>query len=144
MKQFCNLQKREQKIRVIQIIALICFSTVLFGCATTAGSSIITGKTRPAISLGEVKIYIDSPAQYETIGIVEAASEMGSSRQSTQDKVIKELKLQAAKIGANGVFLTNTGSQSGGTTGIYSNGFYYGGTSDKITAQGKAIYVIQE
>ena len=67
------------------------------------------------------------------------------SRQSAQDKAMNELKLRATKVGANGVLLTNTGSQSVGTAGYYSNGIFYGGgSSDKILAQGKAIYVIKE
>lgn len=58
---------------------------------------------------------------------------------------MNELKLRATKVGANGVLLTNTGSQSVGTAGYYSNGIFYGGgSSDKILAQGKAIYVIKE
>ncbi len=62
------------------------------------------------------------------------------------NEAMKEIKSKAAKIGANGgVLLTNTGSKSGGTTGYYSNGIYIGGdSSDKILAQGRAIYVIRE
>ena len=142
MKQFSNLQERKQKIRVLKTVTLILFCTVLFSCASS--SSIITGNVRPAIKPSEVKIYLDSPAQYETIGVVEASGEIGFSRQSAQDKVINQLKSRAAKVGANGVLLTTTGSQSNGTTGFYSNGIFYGGASDKIIAQGRAIYVIQE
>ena len=142
MRPFSNLQERKQRIRVLKSITLIFFSVVLFGCAS--GSSIITGNVKPAINPSEVKVYIDAPTQYETIGIVEASGEVMLSRQSTQYKVIDQLKSRAAKMGANGVLLTTTGSQSSGTTGYFSNGIFYGGTSDKIIAQGRAIYVIQE
>ena len=139
MRQFSELQARKQ----IKIAATIFLSAVLFGCAT--GSSIITGVKRPAINPSEVKIYLDPPAKFETIGIVEADSEVGFSRQSAQDQAINELKKRAAKVGANGVLLTNTGSQTSGTAGVYSNGIFYGGgSSDKILAQGRAIYIIQE
>jgi len=139
MKQFFELQARKQ----IKIVATFFLSAVLFGCAT--GSSIITGMKRPAINPSEVKIYLDPPAKFETIGIVEAVSEVGFSRQAAQDQTINELKKRAAKVGANGVLLTNTGSQTSGTTGVYSNGIFLGGnTRDKILAQGRAIYVIQE
>jgi hypothetical protein len=48
-------------------------------------------------------------------------------------------------VGANGVLLTNTGSQSIVNGGYYSHGIYYGGrSSDNIIAQGRAIYVTQE
>jgi len=155
MGQFSILQKKKQRIRVVRIITVIFFFTVLFGCSST--SIIITGNVRPPISPSEVKIYIDAPTQYETIGIVDASRDVGYSRQSTQDKVINELKSRAAKVGANGILLTTTGTQSSngmlltttgtqsnGSTEFYSNGILNGGTSEKIIAQGKAIYVIQE
>jgi uncharacterized protein YbjQ (UPF0145 family) len=115
---------------------------ILIGCAT--GSVIITGEVRPAVSPTEVKIYLDPPSQYETIGIVEASSDVEFSRQSAQDRVVNELKARAAKIGANGVLLVNSGSTTSAAIGVFSNGFFYSGTNDKITGQGRAIYVIQE
>ena len=143
MRQISNLQERKQKILVFKTITVILLFTVLFGCAS--GSQIITGNTRTAISPSEVKIYLDPPTQYETIGIIESSSDVMFSRQSTQDKVINQLKSRAAKIGANGVLLSATNSQSTGTVGFYSNGIFYGGNNgDKIIAQGRAIYVIQE
>ena len=142
MKKFGNLEDNVRKNQAFKTIAIIFFCAVLSGCA--AGSSIITGNIRPAISKSEVKIYIDPPAQYETIGIVEASSDVEFSRQSAQDRAINHLKSRAAKMGANGVLLTNTGSQTSGTTGYYLDGIFYGGTSDKIIAQGRTIYVIQE
>ena len=61
-------------------IVALSFLVALLGCAT--GSSIVTGKVRPAISPSEVKIYLDPPSQFETIGIVEASSEVEFSSQS--------------------------------------------------------------
>lgn len=143
MRRFSNLQVKRQSIRTLNAILIIFFFAVSYSCVT--GSSIITGTKRPAINPNEVKIYIDPPAQYESIGIIEVSSEVGFSRQAAQDKAMDGLKSRAAKIGANGLLLTNTGSQSTGTTGFYSNGIFYGGgTSNKITAQGRAIYVIKE
>ena len=131
-----------KNIRVFNTITVFLALVFLFGCAT--GSSIITGTKRPAINPSEVTIYLDPPAEYETIGIIEVSSEVGFSRQKAQDRAMEALKSRAAKVGANGVLLTNTGSQSVGTAGYYSNGIYYGGSTDKILAQGRAIYVIQE
>ncbi|OJX91892.1 MAG: hypothetical protein BGP01_07350 [Paludibacter sp. 47-17] len=105
----------------------------------------MTGTKRSAISPNEVKIYLDPPTEYESIGIIEVSSDVVLSRQAAQDKAMDALKSRAAKVGANGVLLTNTGSQSVGTVGYYSNGIFYGGdSSDKILAQGRAIYVIQK
>jgi len=112
------------------------------GCAT--GSTIITGEVKPEIDPNEVKIYLDPPSKYETIGLIEASSDVEMTRQAAQDRVINELKRRAAKIGANGVILINSGSTTSSSVGVYSNGFLYSSKNDTITGQGKAIYVIEE
>ena len=138
-------------MRVVKIITAILVVAFLFGCATTNGSSIVTGETRPEISPDEVKIYIDPPSQYETIGLVEASREVEFSRQKAQDKVMEDLKKLAASLGANGVLLTATGSQSAGSTGGFAIGTSFGNvmlgagsgnTSERIVGQGRAIFVI--
>ena len=126
----------------MKTILIFLVIATLVGCAS--GSIIISGKTRTAIDPSEVKIYLEPPNQYETIGIVEASSDVELSRQAAQDRVINKLKSKSAKVGANGLLLVATGSQLSGTVGYYSNGIFFGGTSDKITTQGKAIYVIKE
>ena len=141
MMKIFYLPKNVQSIRALNIISVFFILGTLSGCAT--GSTIITGTKRTAIDPNEVKIYLDPPTEYESIGIIEVSSNVGFSRQKAQDKAMDALKSRAAKVGANGVLLTNTGSQSVGTTGYYSNGvFYGGGSSNKMLAQGRAIYVI--
>ena len=125
-----------------RIIAIIFFMVILSGCAT--GSTIITGEVKPAIEPTEVKIYLDPPSKYETIGLIEASSDVEMTRQAAQDRIINELKKRAAKIGANGVILVNSGSTTSSSIGVYSNGFLYSSKSNTITGQGRAIYVIQE
>jgi uncharacterized protein YbjQ (UPF0145 family) len=125
-----------------KVTILLCSLFVLLSCAT--GSAIITGNVRPAADPAEVKIYLEPPSQYETIGIVEASSDVEFSLQAAQDRVISELKNQAAKIGANGVLLINVGNQSGGTVGFYSGGVFYASSSETKTAHGQAIYVTQK
>jgi hypothetical protein len=129
-------------MQFLRTITIIFCLVALVSCAT--GSVIITGNVRPAIDPAEVKIYLEPPSQYETIGIVEASSDVEFSSQAAQDRVIAELKNQAAKIGANGILLTNVGNQTGGTTGFYSGGVFYASSSETKTAHGQAIYVIQE
>jgi len=135
-----------KKVLLILVTA-IGLGTLLFSCVS--GSYIIAGDPRPATSPTAVKIYFDPPEKYETLGSVEASLGNGSyKRQKTQDKVIKKLKLMAAKIGANGILLTTTGDKTIGTTGGYYRGYYgayfrssaYG----KRVAEGRAIYVIGE
>ena len=75
-------------------VLIVCLLT-LVGCAT--GSSIVTGKVRPAIDPNDVKLYLEPPLEFETIGIVEASSEIEFSSQAAQDRTIQELKAQASK-----------------------------------------------
>ena len=140
MRQFNNLYQRKQRIRSFTVLMGIFFTIVLCSCITTKTSIIMTGTARAAINPNEVKIYADPPAKYETIGLIEASREIGSSRQATQDIVISELKSQAAKMGANGVILGGTGSQSNG--GVVVGSVIV--ASEVIATQGRAIYVIQE
>ena len=125
-------------MKILKTIVPFFFLLVLFGCAT--GSAIVTGNTRPAIDPSEVKIYLNSPSQYEIIGLIEASSDVEISSQAAQDRVIAELKKQAAKIGANGVLLTDSGNKSSGA--FYTYGYLY--FSDAKTAKGQAIYVVLE
>ena len=130
------------KNEILKTIIGLALCVGLYSCAV--GSSIITGNVKPSINESDVKIYIEAPSKYETIGLIEASSDVEFSRQAAQDRVINNLKARAAKMGAKGVLLSNTGSQSSGTTGFYSNGIFINGSNSKITAQGKAIFVIQE
>jgi uncharacterized protein YbjQ (UPF0145 family) len=126
----------------LRIILVFSFCFVFLSCAT--GSTIITGEVRSEIDPTEVKIYLDPPPQFTTIGLIEASSAVEFSRQAAQDRIVNELKTRAAKIGANGVLLLDSGVTTTTTTGMYSNGFFYSSKSDTLTAQGRAIYVIQE
>jgi uncharacterized protein YbjQ (UPF0145 family) len=114
----------------------------MISCAT--GSVIITGNVRPAIDPSEVRIYLEPPSQYEIIGIIEASGDVWTTRQAAQDKLLNELKSRAAKIGANGVLLVDTGNATSNSGGFYSGGFFYSTSYQTVAAQGRAIFVIQE
>lgn len=96
----------------------------LAGCAT--GSAIVTGTPRAPITPQQVTLYLEPPAQFEAIALLNASSPMSFSKQETVDMAVKELKAQAAKIGANGVLLISSGEAADGT---------------KMEVQGKAILV---
>ena len=112
---------------------LILSAALFFSCVS--GSALVTGTQRPPIEPSMVKVYPEPPAKYEIIGIVTATSEYGWSEQSDLNEALKELKNQAAKIGANGILID---SVSVPTTGFSSYDYY--ATSSK-SLQGKAIYV---
>jgi hypothetical protein len=130
-----------KKINLIQMCIIFLFTTII-GCAS--GSTIMTGKAKPSINPSEVKIYLETPQEFETIALIEASSTIEFSRQSAQDRVIQELKNRAAKIGANGILLTKSGSQNSGSTGFFFNDTYSSSSTESITGQGKAIFVINE
>jgi hypothetical protein len=88
----------------------------------------------------QVKIYLDLPPKYETIGIVNASSDAGWTEQGSMDYAIAELKEQAAKMGANGVLLQATGEK---TTGVMFGDTYAIPVTAK-TIRGEAIFVEAE
>lgn len=114
---------------------------VLFLQACASGSYIVTGDVREPTDVGSVRLYIEPPEKYEIIGIVKASSDSGWTEQGSQDYAVKELKKQAAKLGANGVILTTSGEGVSSVIGSSGNG---GFNAIPVVAQqvsGKAIYV---
>jgi hypothetical protein len=103
---------------------LFALAVCLAGCAT--GSAIVTGAAKAPIAPEQVTLYLEPPAEFEPIGLLNASSPMSFSKQETVNMAVKELKAQAAKIGANGVLLISSGEGADGTT---------------MEVQGKAIYV---
>ena len=95
-------------------IALWLAIIALAGCATT--SRVITGKPRTPIDPSQVTLYSSPPAKYEEIAVIDASSRSSFSfgDQKKMDAVIERLKKEAASLGANGVLLQSTGSESGG------------------------------
>ncbi len=124
----------------IQII----FIAIILLSSCASGSYILTGQKRDPINSSLVKLYTTQPKKYEIIGIVNASSDSGWTQQGDMDLAISELKVQAAKLGANGILLTGTGESTSSTVGGYNNGFVYAFSSTAQTITGQAIYVIEE
>lgn len=129
------------QINNIKFQAIILFAVLLTACAS--GSSIVTGTVRAPIDFNQVKLYIDAPESYETIGIVKASSDAGWTEQGSQDYAVQELKKQAAKLGANGVLLTTTGEKTSAIYGTNPDGGIYAIPVSAQTVTGKAIYVAE-
>ena len=102
-------------MKKIQFAALL----ILTGCAH--GSHVLTGTAHPAIVSDAVRIYSTMPDHAETIGKVSANQAFGISSQGEQDSAMRELKKQAAKIGANGIVISQadwnyfSGGEASGT-----------------------------
>ena len=57
------------------------------------------------------------------------------------DRAVSELKVQAAKLGANGVILTHSGEKTDNSFAYYSGGVFYSGSESAKVVRGRAIYV---
>ena len=112
---------------------------ILTGCAS--GSSIVVGAVRDPIDPNQVKLYLEAPANYEVIGIVKASSDAGWTEQDPVNYAVEELKNQAAKLGANGVFIETTGEQTSTIIGGQGTGYLYAIPVSAQTVSGKAIFV---
>jgi hypothetical protein len=100
-------------------LTLMCLSLFLCSCAVTNETSLVVGKQRPAITPDQVEIYIEPPQKYEVIALITAdAAHDFMSKQALQDIAIKNLKIEAAKLGANGILLDDVGSFNVGSSGI--------------------------
>jgi hypothetical protein len=119
--------------RALKSLTGILAVLLLVACST---SHVMIGKARPPISPDEVQIYQRPPnAPYEQIARLDTSSQGSFSftAQSKTDAVIKRLKAEAAKLGANGVLLEGIGDQVSGSIGTgggresYSNSGSVGG-----------------
>lgn len=129
--------------------AIICMAVATI--AACASSHVMVGTARAPIKPDQVKVYLQAPANYETVALLEA-SDLGAngfSAQSRMNKVMKRLKKEAASMGANGIVLQGfgteyTGSVGGGfATGSagYASGMGYSAAQRSKVGKAIAIYV---
>ena len=126
-----------------KILSCIILGAMLSACAT--GSAIVTGQKRDPIDVSKVRVVLRAPSSAQVIGIVKARSLGGMSDQAKQDYAVKELKAQAAKLGANAELLLKSGDQVT-TGGTYVANGYGGGTivpyeSHQAVLSAKALYI---
>ena len=95
---------------------------------------------RAPITPEQVTIYLEPPADFEVVGLVNASSDAGWTEQGSVNYAIQELKEQAAKLGANGVLLVSTGERTT-TTFIASGSVLLPVPVTAKTVQGRAIFV---
>jgi hypothetical protein len=96
---------------------LAAVSMSLLACVS---SHVLVGTQRPPIPPDQVRIYLRPPPQhYEEIAILDTSSRHSFSltAQGKTDAVIRRLKAEAAKLGANGVLLEEVGNQASGSVG---------------------------
>jgi hypothetical protein len=111
----------------IQSTLMVVASIWLTACAT---SHVMLGKARPPITPDQVQIYTQPPtSHYEQIAQLDTSSQGSFSftAQRKTDAVIRRLKAEAAKLGANGVLLEGIGDQASGSVGTGGGGGSYSG-----------------
>jgi hypothetical protein len=112
-----HLAASDPHVRALGLALCLAALSLLGSCAA---SQPVTGSPRPAVLASQVQIYLQPPAsKYEHMADLSASSK-GSFRFSAagkMDAVIDRLKVQAARLGANGILLHGVGDQSAGSIG---------------------------
>jgi hypothetical protein len=131
----------------LTVATIICSS----GCAITNETSLIVGNVRQATNPSDIKLYTKPPANYEEIALISADSVSAAySKQKLLDIAMSNLKIEATKVGANGILLESAGdANDGGSNTVFIPDNNGGGTAvtsarntQKVT--GVAIFVIAE
>lgn len=139
-----------QKLLVLALLVL------LTACAS---SHVLVGTPRePLDNWEDVKVYLDPPAKYETIALLEASDQGANqfSAQSKMRKVISRLQAEAADLGANGILLQGVETYQSGSIGsgfaqttgagntAYTTGMGYSAAQLGKLGRAIAIYVEEE
>ena len=132
--------------------------------SVAAASTLMVGQARPPISPDRVNVYMEPPRKFDRIAIIRKGSGAWAFSDQTQvEEAVAKIKIEAAKVGANGILLQAVETRSDGGLGIGVGGFgighgrhyhhgWYGGNSIGVggsfytpilhkTVQAEAIYV---
>ena len=122
------------------LVALaVIFST---GCTIMDGNAIVTGNTRAAISPEDVRLYRSAPDSFEEIAIVSASAGHDFKKSSSlMNSAIDRLKEEAAKIGANGVILTEINERDAPSVTTNYGSAIATGTGGSVFATGNSTSV---
>jgi hypothetical protein len=117
-------------IRAITLRALL-IATVLLLLAGCATSHVVTGQPRPPIDPAQVQVYFDPPPGYQEIARLETSSgAFAFGDQAKLEGILRNLRAEAARLGANGVLVLDTAEGYGGTgVSVGGGGGRYGGRS---------------
>lgn len=94
-------------MKLIKTLTIGFLAYSISGCTIMDGNSIVTGNTKPPISPSEVRLYRTAPENFEEIAIVSSSAGHDFQKNSSlMNSAVERIKQEAAKIGANGVILT--------------------------------------
>lgn len=105
-------------------------AVLLAGCAST--SRVMISPARPAIGPEQVRVYfVPPPGRYVEIALLETSSGAFTyGEQNKLDSVLGKLRVEAGKLGANGVLVQDTANgYRGSSVGVGVGGGSFGGRS---------------
>jgi hypothetical protein len=111
------MHNKSHPVTVLEMSSALVIAA-LTGCVSS--QAVVVGHARPAISPEQVQIYLEPPeSKYDEIANLSASSRGSFSMTAAakMDKVVARLKIEAAKLGANGILLHGVGDQAGGSVG---------------------------
>jgi hypothetical protein len=102
-------------------VVALCGASLLTACATS--SHVLLGDARPAMSPREVTVYLEPVHRpYVKVAVIDASSSKSWAWTAAgkADVVIARLKVEAAKVGANGILLEeiSDGADAGVGAGV--------------------------
>jgi hypothetical protein len=99
------------------MMCLIAAMIAMAGCS--ASSQTLTGTPRPAVAPSEVTVYTHAPSDFQEIAVLSASRKSVSTAGGERaiEKIIDDLKLQAAALGANGLLLEDISDKRGLSVG---------------------------
>ena len=109
---------------VLVVLALVT------GCAIT--SKVMLSPMRPALAAEQVRVYFSPPpGRYVEIAMLETSSGAFTyGEQNKMNSVLTKLRVEAARLGANGVLVQDTVNGYGGSSvGVGVGGGRFGGRS---------------
>jgi hypothetical protein len=106
------------QIRALFTVAVAALLVLFGGCAITNETAVLVGTARSPTSPEQVKLYTAPPKKYVEIAIISAdAAHDFMSKQALLDKAVQNAKVEAAKVGANGILLDSLGDLHLGSSG---------------------------
>ena len=96
---------------------------------------------RPALSPAEVRVYRTAPPRYQEIALLDATSGARFFHGSPEGEAeaIARLKVEAARVGANGVLITSLGDRASGMLGVGVGGGGISGGRRNVVAGGGSV-----
>lgn len=128
---------------IMKFLTLLIAALILTSCAS---SSVVVGNVRAPITPAQVKIYIHPPKKYEEVALVEATSKAAFAigSQAKMDVVIRRLKEEAAKVGANGILLEGVGNEYAGSVSQANANATANGNSTNANAYGTSTAIFRK